>query len=56
MRETGAGSYVIQNSILDGWLVLIFGIRGFILRKLDYPLASLVVAMVLADGTETALR
>jgi putative tricarboxylic transport membrane protein len=36
--------------------VLIFGIIGFILRKLDYPLAPLIVALVLGDLTETALR
>jgi putative tricarboxylic transport membrane protein len=50
------GSYAIQNSMLDVWLVLIFGVIGFILRKLDYPLAPLVVALVLGDPTETALR
>lgn len=36
--------------------MLIFGILGFILRRLDYPLAPIAVAMVLANGTETALR
>ncbi len=50
------GSYAIQNSLLDVWLVLIFGVLGFVLRKLDYPLAPLVVAMVLGDPTETTLR
>lgn len=50
------GAYAIQNSMLDVWLVLIFGVIGFILRKLDYPLAPLVVALVLGDLTETALR
>ncbi len=50
------GAYAIQNSILDIWLVLIFGIIGFILRRLDYPLAPLVVALVLGAPTEQALR
>ncbi|HEX2256133.1 MAG TPA: tripartite tricarboxylate transporter permease [Afifellaceae bacterium] len=50
------GAYAIQNSILDVWLVLIFGIIGFILRRLDYPLAPLVVALVLGAPTEQALR
>jgi len=36
--------------------MLIFGILGSILRRLNYPLAPLMVAMVLADGTKTALR
>jgi len=50
------GAYAIQNSFLDVWLVLIFGILGFVLRRLQYPLAPLVVALVLGDPTETALR
>jgi putative tricarboxylic transport membrane protein len=50
------GAYAIQNSLLDVWYVLIFGILGFILRRLEYPLAPLVVALVLGYSTEEALR
>ncbi|MGF1612037.1 MAG: tripartite tricarboxylate transporter permease [Kiloniellales bacterium] len=50
------GAYAIQNSVLDIWYVLIFGVVGFVLRRLDYPLAPLVVALVLGAPTEEALR
>lgn len=50
------GAYAIQNSILDVMLVVVFGVIGFILRKLDYPLAPLIVALVLGTPTELALR
>jgi putative tricarboxylic transport membrane protein len=50
------GGYAIQNSMLDVWYVLIFGIVGFILRRLEYPLAPFVVALVLGPLTEEALR
>jgi putative tricarboxylic transport membrane protein len=50
------GAYAIQNSILDIWFVLIFGIIGFLLRRLEYPLAPFVVALVLGPSTEEALR
>jgi putative tricarboxylic transport membrane protein len=50
------GSYAIQNAMMDVWLAAIFGIIGFILRRLDYPLAPLVVALVLGYPTEEALR
>jgi len=50
------GAYSIQNSIIDVWLVLIFGLVGFVLRRLDFPLAPLVVALVLGFRTETSLR
>ncbi len=42
--------------MLDLWYVLIFGIIGFILRRLDYPLAPFVVALVLGYMTESNLR
>jgi putative tricarboxylic transport membrane protein len=50
------GAYAIQNSLLDVWLVLVFGIIGFVLRRLEYPLAPLVVALVLGASTENTLR
>lgn len=50
------GSYSIQNSMTDVWITVIFGIVGFWLRKLKYPLAPLVVALVLGDSAERALR
>lgn len=50
------GSYAVQNAIMDIWLALIFGIVGFVLRRLNYPLAPLVVALVLGYPTEEALR
>jgi putative tricarboxylic transport membrane protein len=50
------GAFAIQNSLLDVWLVLIFGVIGFVLRRLDYPLAPLVVSLVLGFSTEQALR
>ncbi len=50
------GSYAIQNAMMDVWLALIFGVIGFVLRRLEYPLAPLVVALVLGASTEEALR
>jgi putative tricarboxylic transport membrane protein len=50
------GAYAIQASLLDVWYVFIFGIIGFVLRRKNYPLAPLVVALVLGASTEEALR
>ncbi|NGO55797.1 tripartite tricarboxylate transporter permease [Allomesorhizobium camelthorni] len=50
------GAYAIQNAFLDVWLAVIFGVIGFILRRMDYPLAPLIVALVLGFSTEEALR
>jgi putative tricarboxylic transport membrane protein len=50
------GSYAVHNSMIDIWYMLIFGVIGYVFKKLDYPLAPLVLALVLGDLAENALR
>jgi putative tricarboxylic transport membrane protein len=50
------GSYAVHNSMIDIWYMLIFGVVGYVFKKLDYPLAPLVLALVLGDLAENALR
>jgi putative tricarboxylic transport membrane protein len=40
----------------DVWLMVIFGIVAYLMRKLDYPLAPAVLAIVLGPLAEPALR
>ena len=42
--------------MIDIWYMLIFGVVGYVFKKLDYPLAPLVLALVLGDLAENALR
>jgi putative tricarboxylic transport membrane protein len=50
------GSYAVHNSMIDIWYMLIFGVVGYVFKKLDYPIAPLVLALVLGDLAENALR
>jgi putative tricarboxylic transport membrane protein len=50
------GAYAVNNSTLDIWYMLIFGAAGYLLKKLDYPIAPLVLALVLGDMAESSLR
>ena len=50
------GSYAVHSNMLDVWYMLIFGVIGYVFKKLDYPLAPLVLALVLGDMAESALR
>jgi putative tricarboxylic transport membrane protein len=50
------GAYAVSNSMLDVWYMLLFGLVGYVFKKLDYPLAPLVLALVLGDLAESALR
>src|SRR5437868_11686170 len=50
------GAYTVHNSMFDVWLMLVFGFMGYVFKKLDYPLAPLVLALVLGDNAENAFR
>src|SRR5262249_6774920 len=50
------GAYSVHSSLVDIWYMLIFGVVGYVFKKLDYPLAPLVLALVLGDLAENALR
>ena len=42
--------------MLDIWFMLMFGVLGYVFKKLDYPLAPLVLALVLGDRAEDSFR
>jgi putative tricarboxylic transport membrane protein len=50
------GAYTVHNAMLDIWLMLGFGVVGYVFKKLDYPLAPLVLALVLGDRAEDSFR
>jgi len=50
------GAYTVHNAMLDVWLMLGFGVVGYVFKKLDYPLAPLVLALVLGDKAEDSFR
>jgi putative tricarboxylic transport membrane protein len=50
------GAYVINNSVIDVGIMLLFGVIGYLMRKFDYEPAPLVLAYVLTPLLENALR
>ena len=50
------GGYAPTQDMHDVWLMIIFGIVGYLMRKLEYPLAPAVLAIVLGPLAEPALR
>src|SRR6185369_12545817 len=50
------GAYTVHNSSFDVVLMLVFGVVGYLLKKCNYPLAPLVLAIVLGDKAEEAFR
>ena len=50
------GAYTVNNSMFDVVMMLVFGVMGYLFKKLKYPLAPLVLALVLGDMAETSFR
>ncbi|AMO23730.1 tripartite tricarboxylate transporter permease [Ramlibacter solisilvae] len=50
------GAYTVHNAMLDVWFMMLFGVVGYVFKKLDYPLAPLVLALVLGDKAEDSFR
>jgi putative tricarboxylic transport membrane protein len=50
------GAYTVHSSMFDVWLMLGFGVVGYLFKKLKYPLAPLVLALVLGDMAEASFR
>ena len=50
------GAYTVHNSMFDVWMMVVFGVAGYVFKKLGYPLAPLVLAIVLGDRAEASFR
>ncbi|MGH8641251.1 MAG: tripartite tricarboxylate transporter permease, partial [Burkholderiales bacterium] len=50
------GAFTVKNNMLDVWMMVVFGVVGYAFRKLDYPLAPMVLALVLGDAAESSFR
>jgi len=50
------GTYATTDRMFDVWLMLLFGFVGYLMRKLSYPVAPAVLAIVLGPLAERSLR
>jgi putative tricarboxylic transport membrane protein len=50
------GAWTVAGARFDLWLALAFGLVGYVFKKADYPIAPLVLAMVVGDKAEDAFR
>src|SRR3954469_10482602 len=50
------GAYTVNNAMFDVWMIVAFGVVGYVLKKCNYPLAPMVLAIVLGDKAEEAFR
>ncbi len=50
------GAYSLKQTVFDVWVMLGFGAIGYVLRKLEFPLAPAILAMILGPMMEKSLR
>jgi putative tricarboxylic transport membrane protein len=50
------GAYSVSNSVFDILIMTVFGVLGYLLRKLDFPLAPVVLTLILGPLMERSLR
>jgi len=50
------GAYTVHNANFDIYMMVVFGVAGYMFKKLSYPLAPLVLAIVLGDNAEASFR
>lgn len=50
------GSFAINNSFSDVWIMLVFGIMGYFMRKTGFPVAPIVLGLILGPIAEEGFR
>lgn len=50
------GAYTVNNNVFDVLMMMVFGVLGYLLKKTNYPLAPLVLAIVLGPSAEESFR
>jgi len=50
------GTYSLQNSTFDLWAMFAYGVIGYVMRRAGYPLAPLIIGMILGGVMESNLR
>jgi putative tricarboxylic transport membrane protein len=50
------GSFGIRNDLTDVWIMLAFGLLGYFFKKYKYPIAPMIIGLVLGPLTEVSLR
>jgi putative tricarboxylic transport membrane protein len=50
------GAYALSSSLIDVWLVMIFGVIGFFARRHGFAVAPIAVGLILGEMVETNLQ
>jgi putative tricarboxylic transport membrane protein len=51
-----AGVYGSSNSVFEVGMLFLFGLLGFLFRRFDFPMAPLIIGMILGPMAENSMR
>ncbi|NBB82164.1 MAG: transporter [Alphaproteobacteria bacterium] len=50
------GPFAITQRLFDVWVMVVFGVLGFVLREMKYPMAPIVLGLILGPLLDKSLR
>ncbi|MFT5873195.1 MAG: putative tricarboxylic transport membrane protein [Clostridium sp.] len=50
------GTYAINFSVVDFYIIILFGVAGYFVKKLDIPVATFILALILGSKMEVSFR
>jgi putative tricarboxylic transport membrane protein len=50
------GAYAPRNTMTDVWIAVLFGVLGYLMRRVDWPMAPLVLGLLMGPLVERSLR
>lgn len=56
LSMTFVGIYALDSSLFNAWLMFGMGMFGYVLNRLHFPLAPIVLGLILGDLAEQNLR
>jgi len=56
LAVSSVGVFTVNNNLVEVWIMLIFGIIGYFMKKFGFPAAPVVLALILTPLMENALQ
>ena len=50
------GTYSLNQSLMDIWIMLVFGVIGFFMRRFGFSLVPVIIGLILGELVEGTLR
>ena len=56
LAVSSVGVFTVNNNLIEVWIMLVFGVIGYFMKKFGFPAAPVVLALILTPLMENALQ